>query len=106
MASNKTNEKFKKEVKKCLVLEEKDKKFWLKNAEDLPNAIFKKVYMMIKKKNNEIESYIKIAALENPLLITELKQKIKKIKKGSLDIVEKEQNGNIEKILSDELSKI
>lgn len=105
MASNKLIKKFKTEIEKSLLLSIEDKKFWLENAGKLSKFALQQIYDQVHEKNKLVEIYIKTALADDTdqVYLKELKDKVKKLKKNTLKIAEKEEEPEAEKFLKEKL---
>lgn len=98
--------KFKQEISRSHVLEESDKTFWLQNAESLPEEVLDQVFGIVKVNNELVETYVVTAMKDDPSLVTELRNNIRKIKKNMLTAAEKEQQPEAEKELEKGLANL
>lgn len=97
--------RFEVEIVRSFLLSQGDKEYWLKQAPDLPVEILGKVFKAVKAKNMEMEKYIKVAMISDPSLVTQLKNTIKKVKRNTLTVAEKEEQ-NPEDVLNKKLSDL
>ncbi len=98
--------KFKNQVQKSLLLTDEDKQYWLQNADKLPGEVVEQVYGIIKTDEELVQSYIQTAMRDDPKLLTELKTKINKIKKGMMATAEQEQQPKAEEELEEKLKQV
>jgi len=98
----------KNEIGKSLLLGKNDKKFWLENADTLPDVTLENVIKIIKVKNAQVEAYLKtaIAKDKDHKYLIELKSKIKHIKQKALSIEEEIGKNMEEEKLKKELKDI
>ncbi len=96
------------ELKKCLLLSDEDKKFWLENAEKLPQIVVEGVLKVVKEKNDLMETYLHLALEKDAdhTHLAELKEKIKKLKQGAMAIEEKTENPNADALLQQKLANL
>ena len=99
---------FKTELKRCLLLSDEDRKYWLDNAETLPTIIIEGVLKVVKEKNGLMDKYMRIALQNDPnqTHLIELKTKIKQLKQTSLTIEEKVQTPNADEELERKLANL
>lgn len=87
-------------------MDEEIKIFWTSKAAILPPVILKSVYLTVKNKNDLMDKYILAAIKEKPVLLTELKNKINKIKLDALGANEKAQSPDADEELAEQLKNI
>ncbi len=108
MARQNLIQKLKNALGKNILLSEKDKQFWLANAEKLPALLVESICAVVEEKNALMKKYIRAALKSDKehALFAELKQKIKTIKKKSLQLAEKEQSPDADAMLRANLNKL
>ena len=111
MADNSNNqqtlkEKLRGELEKSILLDESDRKYWLKALPDLPEESVRAVLKDISGADKQIDKYL-MAALENdPKIISKLKSKTNRIKEKAYEIDQKSESKNAEANLADKLKQI
>jgi len=96
------------EAAKCLILSDDDKKFWIDHAASLPPRLLEEVTENIRRKNKIIDSYISTALADDPdhKYLSELKEKIIRIKKTVFNLDESVSKENADDLLNKALEKL
>jgi hypothetical protein len=97
---------FRREVQNSLLMDEPSKKSWLSKADTLHPELLKMLVKLVKGSNRQAWKYIKIALVKKPVLLEELREKIKKINRETLALEEKAITPSAEKILEEGLKEI
>lgn len=102
MPSKKENE-FRKQIRRCLLLDDAEKKFWLESADTLPPNLLAEMTDFFKSKNRLMESYVSSALRADPQIIPDLKNKVSELKKHILSAKESEskKTDNTDEILKE-----
>lgn len=103
---SKLSKKLAKEIRRSILLSEKDKNYWIGLIPSMPDVLVGIVYGMIRQKNDITDHYIEIAMAgkSGKKYLIELKTNIVNIKKRALEMDEnaaQENNENILQELSD-----
>ena len=100
---SKTENEFRKQIRRCLLLNDAEKKFWLESAETLPPNLLAEMTDFFKSKNRLMESYVSAALKNDPKIIPNLKNRVSELKKHILTAKENEskQTDNTEEILKE-----
>ncbi len=110
MASTDTTQKLKKELLRCLLLNDDDKNYWLENADTLPQMVIEGVYKTLKEKNDLMETYMNVALQNDPdhKHVLELEEKIKNMRRNVLKKDESAvtKNEDAEALLAEKLANL
>jgi hypothetical protein len=98
--------KLKNEIGKCILINEKERKFWLEKADALPETLLRHLYEIIHGENLLAERYIRIAIKDDPKLLIELGKKIKNVKRKTLILEESSESSTKEAELEKLISKL
>lgn len=101
-------QKFVLEIKKSLIIEEPDKKFWQENIDFVPVFLLENFYEILKQTNDKIDEYIKTALKSDPEYLTGLKNLVKKLKKDVLTFseVQEVKKENADELLEEKLKNL
>ena len=94
------------EVKRCLLLEDSEKDYWIKKIDDIPAEFLKSIYKTILEKNRLMDKYVLTAVKNDPSLLQELKNSINKIKKNAIAMEEKMSSPDADEDLITKLKEI
>jgi len=99
---------FKKEVKRCLLLDKQDRKYWVDAADTLSEKELDDLIKVVSEKNKKMDHYITLALMndEDGKILKELKQTIKETKKNIVSSKEEEEKVEAEEELIEKLKKI
>jgi hypothetical protein len=100
------NKRFLEEVKRCLLLDDSEKDYWIKKIDDIPTEFLKSIYKTIQVKNRLMDKYVLTAVKNDPALLQELKNSINKIKKNAIAMEEKMSSPDADEDLMTKLKEI
>lgn len=108
MLPEELKKKFTNEVVRSLLLSDDDKQYWLVNMDDLPVTLVEYFHTIISDKNILVDSYINKALQDDPGIVPELKEKVKRLKKDILSLEESDEQGSrkLEETLEEELNTL
>ena len=95
-------------LKKCILLRDSEKQFWLDNALLLPTTMVQSVLKEVNEKNRIIDNYL-LAALEanpNKSYAEELKSMVNNARNKAIEIEEKTSSGSVEDFLEKQIQNI
>jgi hypothetical protein len=95
-------------IDECILLSDEDKQFWIKHASVLPNTVLDEVIKRVSAKNNAVKEYLGAALEDDPdhKYLSELKEKIRKIKEKAYSIEEGSEKGNPEETMEQQLKNL
>lgn len=95
-------------MSRCILLPEEDKKFWIDHAASLPNALLDTVIKILEQMNKQVDEYLEAALADDPnhKFLSELKEKIKRIKEKAFSMEEGEEKEDAEDILKKQLENL
>jgi len=105
-STTKIVEKLKAEVGRSILLEDREKEFWIKNCETMPLTLIVFFHSYLKKQNALVDSYIKKAIDDHPELVAEIKAKTRKIKNALSGLHGAEDEKAAEKLLEEQIKQI
>jgi len=93
---------FKREISKSLLLDSKEKSYWIENFKVLPAVVIQGVFTAVKTKNDLINKYLLEALKEDTdhIYLSELKVKINLIRGGLNNLVETKEATAAEEFLN------
>ena len=96
------------EIKKSLLMEDADKKFFLEHVETMTPSMVKGFYEQLSKKNRLVEKYIRLALAEDKghLYLSELKAKIRQLQSSTQKLSEQGELADLESELLQKISQI
>lgn len=95
-------------MSRCILLPEEDKKFWIDHAAALPSVLLDKVITVVESRNEQVDKYLE-AALEDDSdhkYLSELKEKIKRMKEKAFSMEEGEEKEGAEDTLKKQLENL
>lgn len=105
---NNFKQDFIREFERSLLLDDGVKKYWIQNADQLPEPLLQNLYQVVKAKNDKVDEYIRAALADDPdhKILQELKTTVSKIKKETRELEEKSQAVNPEELLEEQIKNI
>ena len=108
MVSDEFKNKFSAEVQRSLLLSDEDKQYWLGNIDKFPQTLLEYFFKIIAEKNQIVDRCINRALQDDPGIVPELKEKVRKMKKDILALEETDESKpeDLEKSLEEQLSSL
>ncbi len=108
MISDEFKKQFSVEVQRSLLLSDEDKQYWLGNIDKFPQTLLDYFFKIISEKNRLVDRCIDRALQDDPAIVPELKEKVRKMKKDILSLEENEESRpeDVEKSLEEQLNNL
>ena len=105
---NKKEKAAEKEIRRSVLLNQEDKKYWLESLKALPDAILKDLHKYVFQKNKIVDKYIHAALAKDKKrkYLPEFKSKMRSIIRKAFALEEKSEKGDTDSLLKKQIENL